>query len=570
MGIDTRLSYGQTHPLYPTTSSLPQYPVSPISNPDTSSQETASSSQSSASSCGQSAQYYQPRECFVVPAEQRQNPRRSSSQTSKPPTLVRQDERKVSFVDSLVGKSEIIHSCCTTPLLSHSSDSATQMVEVIWPLSVAPPPCRPNTSGVLSLRRYIEETLRRSRTSYSTLQVALYYLVLIMPLVPKCDFTREQLVDSPAMRSLQCGRRMFLSALILASKYLQDRNYSAKAWSKMSGLKVAEINMNERAFLQSVNWKLHIPDNTFKRWTEVVLRYTPSQFPPPSGQSFSVPNTRASWKEIIPLLTPELDTIPVSSGPVIASPQPASAQTTPFASLPSFLEPTPEVAPQTPDFARGLTALPTPRATPPRSYTPAVSVASVESWPAVMRAPYSRRPSLVSSGSSLGSSPESTFSDVPRLSRSSSISSVSTSLTSMSSQSSISAAACLAKLANSHDMKPGQSLIVNSSGMPSSPIAISYDELKPFLTQEAQSLPASRVVSQVCNLERDVAYSMARSMPRIVEDEVLARPNHSLQYSVSQMLASSGSQSRKRSHCGQSDVVESLPRKQRCLSVAAH
>ena len=120
------------------------------------------------------------------------------------------------------------------------------MVEVIWPLSVVP--CKSEGAsgrGVLPLRTYIEETLRRSRTSYSTLQVALYYLVLIKPFIPKNDFTQEQKMDCPASRSLMCGRRMFLAALILASKYLQDRNYSAKAWSKMSGLKISEINTNE-------------------------------------------------------------------------------------------------------------------------------------------------------------------------------------------------------------------------------------------------------------------------------------------------------------------------------------
>ncbi|KAK4995069.1 hypothetical protein LTR28_000651 [Elasticomyces elasticus] len=65
---------------------------------------------------------------------------------------------------------------------------------------------------------------------------------------------------------------MFLAALILASKYLQDRNFSAKAWSKMSGLKVCEINLNEMAFLRTVDWKLHIPGKLFQRWTEIVLR----------------------------------------------------------------------------------------------------------------------------------------------------------------------------------------------------------------------------------------------------------------------------------------------------------
>ena len=102
-------------------------------------------------------------------------------------------------------------------------DCATQMVEVIWPLSAVACGSEP-TGGrgpILPLRTYIEETLRRSRTSYSTLQVALYYLVLIKPFVPKGDFLQPQTADCAATQSLMCGRRMFLAALILASKYLQ-------------------------------------------------------------------------------------------------------------------------------------------------------------------------------------------------------------------------------------------------------------------------------------------------------------------------------------------------------------
>ncbi|CAJ0889916.1 13790_t:CDS:2 [Entrophospora sp. SA101] len=38
----------------------------------------------------------------------------------------------------------------------------------------------------------------------------------------------ESLVDSAT-----CGRRMFLASLIVASKYLQDNNYSNNAWSKI-------------------------------------------------------------------------------------------------------------------------------------------------------------------------------------------------------------------------------------------------------------------------------------------------------------------------------------------------
>lgn len=363
------------------------------------------------------------------------------------------------------------------------------MVEVIWPRSVVP--CQDQEdngrSGVLPLRSFIETTLRRSRASYSTLQVALYYLVLVKPHVPKCDFTMEQTVDSAAYRSLQCGRRMFLAALILASKYLQDRNYSAKAWSKMSGLKVPELSMIERTFLAAVDWKLHIPEPLFKRWTDVVLRFTPSQLPPSLGQSTLSLDNKSAWKCIVPLLTPELDTLPMPTNvertcpmkqePGLASPttptplhpkfeeasRSQETTPTPFSVPPRFLEPRPEVAPPTPALV-GLGFLPTPQMTPSSvaSSTPAASILGLVSRRSSMcsamasiqrqglcrsttdQYPTYRQPSLAPSVSPTRSSPESMVSDSTRSSRSSrasSISSVSTTSTSAPGQ------ACLARLA---------------------------------------------------------------------------------------------------------------------------
>lgn len=125
-------------------------------------------------------------------------------------------------------------------------------------------------------------------------------MIKIKPQVPNQDLTKDQSRDKPICRAMQCGRRMFLAALILASKYLQDRNYSARAWSKISGLNTAEINRNELMFLGAVDWRLHIPDATFQRWTDLVLRYTPGAGGPPAGDG-------QSWRTIIPKLSPELD-----------------------------------------------------------------------------------------------------------------------------------------------------------------------------------------------------------------------------------------------------------------------
>jgi hypothetical protein len=355
------------------------------------------------------------------------------------------------------------------------------MVEVIWPLSMVPSSAAEGTSGrcVLPLRTYIEETLRRSRTSYSTLQVALYYLILIKPFVPSRDFTMEQPSDCPANRALMCGRRMFLAALILASKYLQDRNYSAKAWSKMSGLPVKEINANERTFLAKIGWKLHVAKPLFDRWTDVVIKYQTMPPPPSPGQSIAV--EEVCWKKLVPMLTPELDNIPLPERmakavmesaacaelplPTLAPTQtrsPISAlnvdsssqETTPTpASIfpPRFLEPRPNIAPPTPALAR-MGPLPTPQMTPSvssiASSTPAMSACGTRrpsicsAMAFVQRAGFNRcvsddfphagleryqtRRQSVSSTLSSRSSPESMISDLSRSSRASSISSVTT------------------------------------------------------------------------------------------------------------------------------------------------
>jgi hypothetical protein len=96
---------------------------------------------------------------------------------------------------------------------------------------------------------------------------------------------------------------MFLAALILASKYLQDRNYSTRAWSKISGLKTEEIIANEKLFLISINSQLHVPSSLFYRWQDIVLKYIK---PVPH----SVPTSaQHDWKSVVLNLTPMLDII---------------------------------------------------------------------------------------------------------------------------------------------------------------------------------------------------------------------------------------------------------------------
>ncbi len=56
----------------------------------------------------------------------------------------------------------------------------------------------------------------------------------------------------------QCGRRMFLGCLILATKYIQEPCPSNQAWSKLSLLSLNELAMVERIVLKTVDYSLHV------------------------------------------------------------------------------------------------------------------------------------------------------------------------------------------------------------------------------------------------------------------------------------------------------------------------
>jgi len=62
----------------------------------------------------------------------------------------------------------------------------------------------------------------------------------------------------PRPSPLLCPRRMFVAALILATKFTQDRVYSNRAWAKISGLEPREVGRCERALGDALEWRLWV------------------------------------------------------------------------------------------------------------------------------------------------------------------------------------------------------------------------------------------------------------------------------------------------------------------------
>lgn len=119
------------------------------------------------------------------------------------------------------------------------------------------------------MRTFIQEVLKRSRTTYSTLQTALYYLFRARSAIKNQLLSRQQGQKKSNWQYsayISCGRRMFLASLVVASKFVQDKTYRNSAWAKIAGLPVTEINTAERYFLNLLDYRLYIDQPSFDHW----------------------------------------------------------------------------------------------------------------------------------------------------------------------------------------------------------------------------------------------------------------------------------------------------------------
>ncbi|KAK0649693.1 hypothetical protein B0T16DRAFT_136119 [Cercophora newfieldiana] len=150
--------------------------------------------------------------------------------------------------------------------------AATKLLCHVWPLAIIQ--SKPGSSATLPLETFIRETLRRSRTSWFLLNVALYYIALVKVHALDRMGAGEDIsnlgileLDLDVIRE---PRRMFLAGLIVAAKCLQDRNFSARAWSKISGLPTPEVFAAENALLRGIRWNLHVTVERYEWWINIL------------------------------------------------------------------------------------------------------------------------------------------------------------------------------------------------------------------------------------------------------------------------------------------------------------
>ncbi|KAI8372646.1 cyclin-domain-containing protein [Choanephora cucurbitarum] len=157
-------------------------------------------------------------------------------------------------------------------------DVTVQVIASIWPNSILSHPT--SHKPIADLNTFLHHILKHSRTTHSTLQLAIFYLFRIRPRV------QEKKSDV----YVSCGRRMFLAALISAHKYLQDKTYKNSAWSKVSGLNVQEINHAEKVMLELLDYRLFVKKDTYDQWILMLQAHLRINHPVIQIQSDTIPS----------------------------------------------------------------------------------------------------------------------------------------------------------------------------------------------------------------------------------------------------------------------------------------
>ncbi|KAJ1933815.1 hypothetical protein EC988_008998, partial [Linderina pennispora] len=121
------------------------------------------------------------------------------------------------------------------------------------------------TFSKLWMFRGAKESLQTFHTFCSELlrstQIAVPIVVLTLLYVHKFKQRYPVLICGPGSEY-----RVFVVALMLASKYLEDNTFTTQTWSEVSNLPAKELTIMQREFLVALEHRLHVPETEYNAW----------------------------------------------------------------------------------------------------------------------------------------------------------------------------------------------------------------------------------------------------------------------------------------------------------------
>lgn len=141
-------------------------------------------------------------------------------------------------------------------------------------------PAQPTTP----FRQFVKQVLTHTLVAPEDLVLALYYVARIPShaVIPPVSPSELDYSLSPAQFEAQKAKaevqaikaapfKLFLGAVILANKTLQDNSFRNDTWASVSGISLKEVNKLEAHVFGALGFDVAVRDDVWRTWTGVVI-----------------------------------------------------------------------------------------------------------------------------------------------------------------------------------------------------------------------------------------------------------------------------------------------------------
>ncbi|ORZ07912.1 hypothetical protein BCR42DRAFT_442507 [Absidia repens] len=109
-----------------------------------------------------------------------------------------------------------------------------------------------------AFKRFCLQVLTATQLSESAVFLALKYIANLLE-------------SNPSIEGAEGSEyRLFIVALMLANKFLDDNTFTNKTWSEVSGMKVQDLNIMESEFLEALEYHLFVREEEYMTWKSVL------------------------------------------------------------------------------------------------------------------------------------------------------------------------------------------------------------------------------------------------------------------------------------------------------------